>query len=329
LVDLALVYKRALVKAQKNDEDIPLYDFSLEGHLLSCLIIVHDQIKEAIKKQSRVDYKKYPVPIEVKELDDKLKNMPPKSVLEQRASHSIDSQEPLMGVQDVLEIVSSYEKINDSYTLLFILKLFKKCAKNGIFNKIIDHFMNIVLPQSDFKNGRDMLVAFLGIHQTLNLLLPAPSEFYETLEELDEVAKEMVLFELKMEIEHYYSEHYIDEEAFIIPHINDEQMKKQGLDNSYEYKNIVAVPGKEWQQMRLRNISDHSKVTLHGFCDSCKSDRSFTVSIFDYMAAIKYAHGPYPSRSISGKCPRCNRRACTSVMRFPYFVNPWAIPTNS
>jgi hypothetical protein len=275
------------------------------------------------KKQRRADYKKRPVPIAAKELNNKLKNIPPKSVLEQRANRSIDNQKPLMGVEHVLKIVSSYEKVNDSYTLLFIIKLFKKCAEDGIFDRIIDHFMNIVLPHSTFKSGTDMLVAFLGIHQTLNLLLPAPSEFYETLDGLDERSKEMVLFELKMEIEHYHSEQYIDEEALMISQINDEQMKHQGLDKSYEYKDILALPGKEWQQMRLRNISDHSKVTLPGFCHSCKSDRSFTVNIFDYMAAVKYAHGPYPSRLICGKCPHCNRRARTPVMRFPYFVSPW------
>ena len=74
--------------------------------------------------------------------------------------------------------------------------------------------------------------------------------------------------------------------------------------------------------MRLNHISDYSKVTLPGFCESCGSERPFLADVFRYIDHIISAHGPYPTRGISEHCNTCGTEfgTRTSVMRLPYLM---------
>jgi hypothetical protein len=183
--------------------------------------------------------------------------------------------------------------------------------------------MSLTLPHSKASSGGDLLSLFLGLRQIVNWILAAPQLFRETIYELDKETRRLILFKLKMEIEEYYNEnHHLSEESLIFEQVGIEQLQKLKIKEKQEYHYIITVPGREWQEMRLNYISDYSKVTLPGFCESCRSERPFLVDVFRYIDYIISAHGPYPSRGISGNCNICGTEfgTHTSVMMLPYLM---------
>jgi hypothetical protein len=187
--------------------------------------------------------------------------------------------------------------------------------------------MKTILPNSHITHGKDLIALFLGLSHSLNWILPDPKLFYEALKELDKETKKLVLFQFKMEIEEYHNRNYFTDEALAILQINDKLSPSQVLDDIDRKSNentIVSVPGEEWQTMRFDNISDYSNVVLPGFCDKCKSQRSFAISIFSYLDRLVAAHGPYPSRSISGRLLQIwTAYSIYPYMRLPHFVAAW------
>jgi hypothetical protein len=174
------------------------------------------------------------------------------------------NQKPPIAVLQVLDIVETCLKLNDSCLLLFIVNLFRKCNEKGRFLFIIDHFMKTILPNAHISHGKDLIALFLGLSYSLNWILPDPKLFYEALEELDEETKKLVLFQFKMEIEEYHNKNYFTDEALIVRQINDKLSPSGVLDDMDRKSNentIVSVPGEEWQRMRFDNISDYSSVS--------------------------------------------------------------------
>ena len=269
--------------------------------------------------------------ISIKETDDKLKGglygLGSKHKEKKESLGTNGNQKPPIAVQQVLDIVELCSKLNDSCILLFIVNFFRKCNENERFSFIIDHFMRAILPSSHISHGKDLIALFLGLSHSLNWILPAPKLFYEVLNELGEETKKIVLFQFKMEIEEYHNKNYFPDEALIIRQINDKISPPQILDDMDRKSNentIVSIPGKEWQTMRFDNIGNYSNVVLQGFCDKCESQRSFVTNIFRYLDSLVAAHGPCPSRSISGNCFKSGQHiVSTSIMRLPHFVAAW------
>lgn len=330
LIQLGMIYEKSVVKAEKNSIDIPLYDFTFEGYLLAWLNKAQGTLienKKTINEDNDNNQKKF-VKIRItKGLDDRLSGAlysPGPKIESLRKSVN---QKPPIEVQHLLDLVGLCSKTNDSCILLFIVNFFRKCNENGRFSFIIDHFMNAILPNSRISHGKDLIALFLGLSHSLNWILPAPNLFYQTLYELDEETKKLVLFQFKMEIEEYHNKNYFTDEVLIIKQINDRFSPPQILDDIDRKSNentVVSISGKEWQTMRFDNIDKYSNVVLPGFCDKCKSKRSFVISIFRYLDSLVSAHGPYPSRSVSGSCFKCGQSsASTSVMRLPHFVAAW------
>lgn len=222
-------------------------------------------------------------------------------------------------VQHILDIVDSYSKLNDSCSLAFVNRFFKKCNEKGSLISIIGFFMEAILPRYNITTGRDLLVLFLGLHHSLNWILAAPQIFCETVNELDEEAKKVVLYQFKMEIEEYYNQNHL---RWDLP--ASEVNTSQGLRSSSEhsYSNTIMVPGKEWQLMRLYNIGDSSKVTIPAHCEVCKTDRSFTIDISVYFKHIIYAHHTNQTM-VGGNCSKCCNVICTHTIRLSHFVAAW------
>jgi hypothetical protein len=288
LIHLGLMYIREIVIAERNDEKIPLYDYTNEGYLLIWIIESTFKDYEISEKNSKVN---------------------------------MDSS---LTIQNILDIIGSYTMVNDSCNLLFITKFFNKCRERRVFSNIIGFFMHKIFPSLKITSGRELLLSFLGINNTLNWLLAQPQIFREALLDIDDEARKLVLFSFKMQIEDYYAQNY-SKEALLIADINDMWIRST-KDPTFcnERNNSLAVPGKEWEIARLNNIQECSKVTLPGFCYECKSERPFTIDILRYFDFIIAAQGPYPSRLVSGDCIRCGKNtASTHVMRFIYFTSPW------
>jgi hypothetical protein len=186
---LGLLIEKEKVKAERNNELTPLYDFTREGYLLGAIINIK--------------------------------------------------------VEHVFNILKSYSDINDSFILTFIIRFFKKAFERGRFAIIVDFFfkdnttyLNIV------ENGRELLKLFLGVRHSLNWIIPFPDSFLDTLHELDDETKKMVLFHFKLEIEEYYNGNYLVEELRIMEFNNSVTWNKIG--KREDYSKLIAIPGKEW-----------------------------------------------------------------------------------
>jgi hypothetical protein len=84
------------------------------------------------------------------------------------------------------------------------------------FNSLLGYFLDTILPNYRIKNGRELLKLFLGLHHSLNWIILSPDSFLDTLHELDDETKKLVLFHFKMEIEEYHKENYLVEELRIM-----------------------------------------------------------------------------------------------------------------
>lgn len=120
----------------------------------------------------------------------------------------------------------------------FIIKFFKKEFEKGRFGFIIGFFIWPILPKYRVENGRDLLKLFLGLRHSLNWIIVSPDSF-DTLDELDEETKKLLLFHFKMEIEEYYKENYLVEELRIM------EFHNRYLRQPNDYSKLTAVPGRE------------------------------------------------------------------------------------
>jgi len=133
------------------------------------------------------------------------------------------------------------------------------------------------------------LKLILGVRHSLNWIILFPDSFLDTIQELDDETKKLILFHFKMEIEEYYKENYLVEELKIMEFHNEyarrERKGRKIIDipgvisiippiigEREDYSKLIAIPGKEWHLMRFNNISDYSTVTIPGFCIRCNTE---------------------------------------------------------
>jgi hypothetical protein len=289
---LGLIYEKSFVKAEKYiSQDIPLYDFTIEGYFLAWLI--ESTNNRYMNKSSNENAK-------------------------------ISS-----AIEHLIDIIGSFVKIRNSYILIFITKFLQKCKQKGTFPYITHYFMHAVLPWSKVNNGRELLRLFLGLSHSLNWILADVDAFYKALSELDEETKKIILFQFKMEIEEYYNMNYLTDGWKMTKLSQDIMQKKMpeimSHDKINNYSNAIIIPGKKWEIMRSNNIGDCYKVTIPGFCNGCNSDQPFLLDTFEYLNDIVGAHRPYPSGGVLGDCTECGKEygVSTRVMQFPWFVGAW------
>jgi len=184
----------------------------------------------------------------------------------------------IIGVEgeQVFNILKSYSDINDSFILAFIIRFFKKEFERVRFHIIVEFFLNTILPKYRVENGRELLKLFFGVRHSLNWIILFPDSFLDTIQELDDETKKLVLFHFKMEIEEYYKENYLVEELRIMEFHNEyARREKKGrkiidipggiaiipptIGEREDYSKLIAIPGKEWHLMRFNNISDYSR----------------------------------------------------------------------
>lgn len=148
-----LIVQKAITKAEKNYENIPLYSLTIEGRLLALLI-------------------------ECKKISTNGK----RSIGDCRT------------FQKVLEIINSYTKTKESFSLVFIINFFKNCIEIGVFGNIIRFFIDMVLMNSTIDKGRSLLGLFLGLDHLLYWLAAQPQMFLKTLQDLDQDTKKIYFF---------------------------------------------------------------------------------------------------------------------------------------
>jgi hypothetical protein len=226
----------------------------------------------------------------------------------------------------ILDLIKSFADVNKSFTMNFVYRFFKKCDKTGVYDKVILYFIEVILPNSQIYNGRDLLKTFLGITNICNWILPFPDIFLSTMEESEETEKMMVLFRIKMDIEEHYNQNYLREEIDILEfNIGVTNLKE--IKGERDRANFISVPGKEWESVRYHNARSVLLIAIPAFCGTCKSDRVFLIDTFSYLDNFRQRHlnGSGLSRSIGGKCTKCDSYIVGGLMRFPYYniSAPW------
>lgn len=172
----------------------------------------------------------------------------------------------------------------------FLVEFFEKCKRTNIFiNFIIGElplFMQIFPP---WYNNLRAIRLYLS---RSNFTDPQVGRiFLETLKDLDEEIRKLVLLQFKLDVE-----------------------------SDYE---VVGVT-KEWEIMRYNNIRDHAKITLIGYCENCRSDYAFQIDTYDFFG-LQYTRKvnrngvpDYDSSIHKMRCTKCLKP--DSLMLIPYRV---------
>ena len=218
LVRANLIVKDGMVKSEKNNTDTPKYSFSIGGEFLGCLIEARNKNK-------------------------------PRTV-EDKDIHLLASQE----LFDILDI--DLEENADSLSFL-LRKFFTKCKeKEGMFEELIN-----LLASSIFSFYFPNQSSRLDVRQRLLIFPPSSPNigkiFHESLKELDEQSRRLLLFQFKLDFESDYSE------------------------IRYYWRSKTL---REWEIMRYQHIQDYSKVTLLGYCEEgCELLYPFLMDIFKFI----------------------------------------------
>jgi hypothetical protein len=265
LCAMELLYIKSSRKAKKNLFKTPVYDLTIEGRFLAWII-------EA--KNPHKDFDLNWV------LEDMYEDM-------NKVTNNSDVKRS-KAIMKVFEIIDFYTSIKNSYILVFLSKFFRKCMDAGVFSEIIDSFYYADLRNVEVNRADELLRLFVGIDHPLNWIFQKEI-FYETLNELDEQARKVILFQFKLEIEEYYNTYYL------VPYI-------KRLNRFSKYNSTMTVSGKEWQVLRINNIANNNKIVDPGFCTACQSECPFISDILDFLNCL------HSFSDIIPNCPYCSKK---------------------
>ena len=82
---------------------------------------------------------------------------------------------------DIIDLISSISKTNDSVQLNFVVKFFKECQIAGSFKRVVSHFTDYVLPNLNTRYAKDLLLTFIGNRHIVNWLLLDNKSFHWSL----------------------------------------------------------------------------------------------------------------------------------------------------
>jgi hypothetical protein len=232
-------------------------------------------------------------------------------------------------IQKALSVIRSYASLKDSASITFISNFFDKCMNKGTFDFVVSYFLQSIMPNSRITDGYHLLRLFFGQSHSLNWILADCESFIETLTNLDENIRKIVLLEIKMEVEEYYNNNYLTEEWQYSKMIDDIHKNNKVIARDIHYRgflNIVGIPGKKWQSMKFNNISNYSNVVVPGFCSGCNKEQPFLVNVYEYFNRIVAAHKPNPFNGISQDCDECGKALGSTcrVIQLPWFLSPWS-----
>jgi hypothetical protein len=187
-------------------------------------------------------------------------------------TQSKDNQKKETAIQKVYDILISYVCDRETSRSIFLSKFFQRCRQKGIFISNASDFLTSFERARPIYNDVALLELFLDVPKTLYWIFTYPEIFIETLNELGEETKKILLFQFKIEIEGYYD---------------------------------IYLSTREWEIMRYRNISNYLSVTIPGYCNRCQEETAFQYDIMEYFLSISDNMMPYSSGVITTDCIRC------------------------
>jgi hypothetical protein len=280
-----------LIKAEKNEEDTPLYDLTTEGRLVAWIIEGRDPDRGSDFMWLLEDRKKI------------VNN-------ERSIDKSADEKKRMKAVQEVFEIVDTFTQSKESFVLTFLSVFFKKAMSSERFADIIDFFYHGFRHQ-EIAIGQQVIRLFTKSNHPLHWIFFLPEVFVRAFDELSVEAKNVMLLQFKLEIEEYYNKYYL---VSYVTRTTYEQY------HTKRYSVNMTIPGKEWQLMRINNISNYNNVVVPGFCYKCLTEYPFVVSICDYLTRLAaFASGEIRlmSEVIISKCIKCNKKSLSGRLCMP------------
>jgi hypothetical protein len=223
LVQLNIVKKKGTAKAEKNRAaDIPLYSFTQIGYIFAWLF-------EAKYSTENKDDRANAIRMFFTEL----------------ASYINTS----CGASSAVDISTNF---------------FKRCVEEGVQNRINDDYLNMfinLLPMSDgflpqhfLRFLRHFIMAGLYVNQEFARI------FLELIKESDDQTRDLILLQLKLDIESYYSD---------------------GMGTTIG-----------WEMERHKFIDNPAMVVIQVYCVACKLKTVYTIGLLDFLKMGGTGHAP-------------------------------------
>ena len=240
---LRLIEIKGNVKGQKNILETPLYAYTKLGYLLTLIIQ-----STLLEKQSYDERKLDKIVNIEKELDN----------VSNELFYLLDSV--FFKVQE-----------NSSSATIFYSHFFKRCRDKGVFNKLIEHIVDIAHSNLGLRNMSDLFYHVVHLDfkegETRRYFLDL---WHEALEELESNQKALVLYQMKLNTERRF------------------QNKKEYLT-------------KEYEEMRFQYRGNYENIVVEGNCEKCGTG-PLALSYLEYRNRVaNVMHGD----SIKLDCPKC------------------------
>jgi hypothetical protein len=287
---MELVRIKGMVPGRKNEkEEVPLYELTGAGQFLAWII----EAKDPEKAEDPM------WPIRIKTTDGPVRE---KAVIDQKRSSAITK---------VFEIINWYTNLKESFILTFLSAFFKKCFDKGVFGEIIDFYYYHELKFTEVNKGQEILRLFTKINHLLHWIFAQSSIFIETLNDMDNHTKRVLMFNFKMDVEEYYDRYYL------VSYIRRFAYSAYHHPDLY-YSGDMAIAGKEWQLLRLNNIGNERVVIIPAFCSNCRSEMPIIMDINKYLNhLLAFASGSMSFENIISNCSKCNKETVFGKIYMP------------
>jgi hypothetical protein len=186
-------------------------------------------------------------------------------------------------------LIQQYLSARESYDAIFALKFFTNLFNSHIFESIIiteliAGLMGYGIAGEDSFNSIFHLLNYI-VFMAFTPHIPEAVRkhfvkiYIRTLEELDKDTKQIVIYNKKLEIEYLLAS------------------------TSRSYKG--------WEEDRIKNISNYSKLVLLAWCEECRYDQRVIIDFYEY-----------PTRILSGVNPKIACKNCRKVNTLAYLMVP-------
>src|SRR5215208_2257390 len=129
-----------------------------------------------------------------------------------KAKFSKDEKEQNNITVQIIDIFNSIKEHNDSAIVIFITELLNQLWKNNKNSSIIQHFERVL--KLEVNSGLDFLKNLLGTKYFIHWFIVDEEISFKILENLPEDKRNVILYNLKTEIEYYYQQNYLIKDDF-------------------------------------------------------------------------------------------------------------------
>lgn len=190
----------------------------------------------------------------------------------------------MAATQKLFDMLDRELKTSSDSRALFLSKFFGKLVDKGTLISGIEYFLNYSIQMLPIQNELFLEHAFLNLSNIIQWIPFYPETFRETITEMDEQTRRLLLMQLKLVCEEVYN---------------------------------TRSSSADWEIVRNKNISDYSKITVPGYCQECHVKALLVIDIFDHLDAIASAGRAYNVAFHFRDCKNCGKKMSIIVLASP------------